>query len=865
MKVRRVSTIPMRSSVLECCKERGDKWATEVEKRVLACIDLVAAEAVYHDLCFSRFMLKKDLDKKRPGSKHQDGGRHQDEQMMHWFNLLIMWFESESGAELYTLSELHSKMAEFSDGSNVYSMKRLKQKLQEHYQDYIFFANIEGRDNVICFRNMAEYVINQKWQSKRNDTECEAEHIVIMAAKIIRDEIRGKEYDQSSYPTNEDISDIEKGKQWIPHHLLAFLKIVVLSEVKQNSIGHAIVQSSRPRSVITPTLFGVGVEMDHVFGSKWLVNELSHLGFSISYDEVIRYKQSVIQSETLETLLSEYEPGTFTQWVADNVDHNIITLDGQGTFHGMGIIAVSTPHDKLPLKARSRVISRQSRILVTELTKDKGLPLLKYIPSVTKALASVSYDPILQLQVPYTYPPEVCSDLLWHFGSLSSEAVNPRPNWSGFMQHVFSTVDCPKSEVLLLPIVDLNPSDDNCLYSTLTYIQSQANQLNIPIPCVTFDQPLWIKAMEIIKSKSLNIVCRLGGFHTMMSFIGSIGHMMKGSGLEEALEMIYGPNAVNHMMAGKAISRALRGHFLIESALVNKLITAVLPAELELNKPSNDIIESEDDDRDTDMECDSISFENVEVNLERMEKLSLDEVQKICDLYQETLAQSMSIVEMVESKEFIKLEQCLMKYKTLLEESSPTAKLWLQYIDYVGVLKLFIRAERTGNWSLHLVAVTKMLNLFAATGHINYAKSARFYLQLMQDLPREHPWLHQCFINEGFHTVRRSNRFWAGLWTDLVIEQVMMRSIKSRGGLTRGRGLTDSVRHQWIYSMHKCAGIHDAMTTMTKLKSSTSEQHVDLGASRCNRDFKDLKKIQGWFNSHEPFDVDENCAHCLLV
>ena len=99
--------------------------------------------------------------------------------------------------------------------------------------------------------------------------------------------------------------------------------------------AYAIVQSSRPRSVMTPTLFGVGVEMDHVFGSKWLINELSHLGFSVGYDEVGKYKQSVIQSETLETLLSEYISGMFTQWVADN---NVITLDGQGTFHGMGIV-----------------------------------------------------------------------------------------------------------------------------------------------------------------------------------------------------------------------------------------------------------------------------------------------------------------------------------------------------------------------------------------------------------------------------------------------------------------------------------------------------------------------------------------------
>ena len=165
----------------------------------------------------------------------------------------------------------------------------------------------------------------------------------------------------------------------------------------------------------------------------------------------------------------------------------------------------------------------------------------------------------------------------------------------------------------------------------------------------------------------------------------------------------------------------------------------------------------------------------------------------------------MSIADIAESKEFLKLEECLMKYKALLAERSPTAKLWLQYIEYIETLKLFIREERTGKWSLHLVAVTRMLNLFAATGHIYYAKSARLYLQLMLELPNEYPWLYQCFIDQGFHTVRRSSRYWAGLWTDLVIEQVMMRSIKSRGGLTRGRGITESVGLQWIYSMHKCA------------------------------------------------------------
>ncbi len=65
-------------------------------------------------------------------------------------------------------------------------------------------------------------------------------------------------------PQSEDISNIKQGKKLIPRYLQIFLELIIPSEIKQNSIGHCIVQSARSRSVITPTLFGVGVEMDHV-------------------------------------------------------------------------------------------------------------------------------------------------------------------------------------------------------------------------------------------------------------------------------------------------------------------------------------------------------------------------------------------------------------------------------------------------------------------------------------------------------------------------------------------------------------------------------------------------------------------------
>ena len=175
--------------------------------------------------------------------------------MLQWFKILRQWLESEADAESYTLTELHNKMKEISDNSEVYTVKRLKQKLQEHYKEFIFFAEVEGRGNVVCFKDMVKYIINEKWYSeKKANIEDEAERIVITAAKIIRAEIRDKEYNSDSYPTNNDISNIEKSREWIPCHLQTLIKTIISSELKQNSIGQCIVQAARPRSVITPTL-----------------------------------------------------------------------------------------------------------------------------------------------------------------------------------------------------------------------------------------------------------------------------------------------------------------------------------------------------------------------------------------------------------------------------------------------------------------------------------------------------------------------------------------------------------------------------------------------------------------------------------
>ena len=72
---------------------------------------------------------------------------------------------------------------------------------------------------------------------------------------------------------------------------------------------------------------------------------------------------------------------------------------------------------------------------------------------------------------------------------------------------------------------------------------------------------------HLISSRLRRIVLLLGGFHTAMSLIGAIGSIMVGSGFKEMLAQVYAEGSIKQMLSGKAVSRAVRGHFLIDSAL----------------------------------------------------------------------------------------------------------------------------------------------------------------------------------------------------------------------------------------------------------------------------------------------------------
>ena len=283
----------------------------------------------------------------------------------------------------------------------------------------------------------------------------------------------------------------------------------------------------------------------------------------------------------------------------------------------------------------------------------------------------------------------------------------------------------------------------------------------------------------------------------LKSFLGCVGKTMEGSGLEEVIGIMYGSNTAQHIMSRGAFAKAIRFNILLDAAFVYVILK--------------------------DMMSDftgAISIESF--------KDSINDIKR----------------------EFMnKLEE--------LSETSRTARLWVQFHKMVTIVKNFIRAEREHDWELHIATVSAMLTYFAACGHGHYAKASRIYLQTMVDLRDDHPHIWSCCIR-GAHTIRYSEKNWCAVWSDLAIEQTLMRAAKSQGGLSMGRlrdPFTGLAHLRWVLTLSHFASINHALASH---QQALVKPHRDCSEKLMSKDFEILHKLINWLKEHNSLEPVEN-------
>ena len=184
--------------------------------------------------------------------------------------------------------------------------------------------------------------------------------IIEPAGKLIKQEIKYVSKQKDTYPQMKDLT-IESALEYLPPCLNNLLTNLITQngDRKIARFDQAIMQSCHPISLLASLQIGLGIHMHHMYQSKMLVDVLSNLGFSCSYQEVQCFERSASVAHQTDILNMSAEQ--FLQYSADNVDHNIRSLGGKGTFHGMGMIALVTPKSRV-----SRVIPRLKAVSDTE-------------------------------------------------------------------------------------------------------------------------------------------------------------------------------------------------------------------------------------------------------------------------------------------------------------------------------------------------------------------------------------------------------------------------------------------------------------------------------------------------------------------
>ena len=315
--------------------------------------------------------------------KRRKSGRPVNDEQDQAFVKICALLQSND-EEQYTISKLvHEMDRHLMDTDSVpYGNQYMKSKLKEKYGDSIHISETGGFHGIVTMREKTDSIPRSYFQNANDgDQESQKMALIETAARLIKSDIKANVPPMRDvYPDASQLK-LEPSLQFIPDSLTQMLNLLCVGNDTQRkvaAIGQCVFQAVRPRAVIAPLQIGLAAQVHHLHRSKFLVDSLSALGFCSSYSEVLRFEKNAACSNAPNVLGEAIDLLDVSMlFTGDNVDHNILTIDGKGTFHGMGIIAALTPRKQfdivVPRKQVAELHVRTYLQVMTWMRYDEGM------------------------------------------------------------------------------------------------------------------------------------------------------------------------------------------------------------------------------------------------------------------------------------------------------------------------------------------------------------------------------------------------------------------------------------------------------------------------------------------------------------
>ena len=620
------------------------------------------------------------------------------------------------------------------------------------------------------------------------------------------------------------------------------------SSTKQRilNIAQDIVFALSKGKKLTPKHVGLGMTLHQATRSEKLVDLFHAAGGTIGVDTVRRMDTSIASDilgkfeENNNTYIPDgllpYEPGRLILGSADNIDVNESTISGQGSYHCTQWNAWQRgpPPPRTPVK---RVHGREKALTKETVDKlhDVDPPKLPIGTRVEPRIPNASsIEPNDRFKSSPCRKAATRMTHVWVISRMDTGNGCAVPPWAAFNECV-STVDPPVTTVGMAPI--LNATADE--YGTITTIINRFVQLSRYLgqrhTIVFFDQPLYAKAKEIVwaSEEYSEVVVLLGGLHIAFNFLRAIGQQMESAGLDDVWveSEIFGPNAAKSMMDGKHYYRAIQGHIWGYEALSRIKFEAFL---------------------------DWLQRQNPELHQELVVLRSA--VSALFKKYGTRTRDECLLNAVTECNELLDRTEYVQKadeFHAMLKQN-PNNAFWLQYLEMVEILLSFVRANRDGDWLLHLDSFAEMLPWLTIYDHVNYARWGPVYLADMRGLAQTATEVHEEFLAGNFVVKRHAGRF-NQVPVDQATEWINKVCKLSNGiiGITRN----DTARDRFCTTWCERSQISEDTMRLFGLRNDESDEDFstrkDGLPSKMTRDLDAVSKLEAQFRRFKAFTISD--------
>lgn len=675
------------------------------------------------------------------------------------------------------------------------------------------------------------------------------QEMVHVALRVRRDLLDTPGHSSSWHNLNQDHVD-----QVIPNSLYLFLRLLFggidmvhesiddddIAKQAVCSIAQDIVYAVSNKRKLTPKHIGLGLALHQATRSEALVDLFHAANHTIGIDTVRRIDTTIAQNilERFAQNGNVYVPDNIVKermihCSCDNIDVLEATLDGKNTFHctQMMVWQRGPPRKQGEDDQESKHIVRERNIKANALQEFQKLDHAA-LPSGQRPSHSFHGDNKIVTEMFNSESDQRliarAKDFAWVVSRIYDNGQDRSiPAW-GSLNEAISTVDPPVTTAGMLPILQAPADDNNTLTTVINRFMAISNHTGQKYTIITADQPLYSREKELVwaNPKFENVIFLMGGLHICFNFLKAIGQHMESSGLDDLWTEsgVYAANTTETMLDGKAYYRAVRGHQLTYEALWHIKWSMF---QLWLREKGKE---------------DEVEVEKLAQHVaDLFKKRDNSEREDICDAVG-TLADYLRGNDI----------QDLLKEFSSHHADNPNFKLWSQYMEMIEILLDFIRAQRDGNWGLHLEAFSAMLPWFTIYDHTNYARWGPIYLADMKLLEKTAPEVYTEFRNGNF-VVKRTKRRFNQVSADQATEW-MNKICKMQNGII-GITRNDQARDKFCITWSERSAITQDMRVLFNLdddEEETAFTRSDSLPSRTKRDTDDVKKL---FTQLTKFDV----------